>query len=70
MAATYDIVSQSPRVRSEVGGQFSNVIQVTFRTKPSNQPGMVDIPETMFTPDEVDRVVGLAAANIEAVQAL
>lgn len=70
MAATYEIVAQTPRTRSDVGGQFSQVIEVTFRTKPSNQPGMVDIPAQMFTPEEVDRVVAQKADLIERVQAL
>lgn len=70
MAATYDIVSQTPRTRSGVAGQFSQVVEVTFRTKPSNQPGMVDIPATAYTPDEVDRIVSRQAELIETVQAL
>lgn len=70
MAATYEIVSQVPRTRSEPGGMFTQVIQVTFKTKPSGQVSMVDVPAQMFSVDEVDRLVAAAADTIERVQHL
>lgn len=70
MAATYEIVSQTPRTRAEGGSTFTQVVVVQFRTKPSGQIGSVEIPAQVFTPDEVDRLVSARAELIEAVQAL
>lgn len=70
MADTYEIVSTAPKTRADPGGQWSNVVAVVFQTKPSGQVGIVDIPETAFTPAEVDRIVAPLAANIEAVKNL
>lgn len=70
MAETYEIVSQVPRTRSEPGGLFSQVMMVTFRTKPSRQTGSLDVPMAMYTASEVDRLVGAAARQIEEIQAL
>lgn len=70
MAATYTITSQAPKKRAMPGGLFADVVDITFTTKPSGQPGLITIPATAFTPDEVDRLVTAAAGNIEAVQHL
>lgn len=70
MAANYEIISQIPQTRSMPGGQFSQVMMVTFRTKPNRQTGSVDIPAQMYTAGEVDRIVGEAARNIEEIQQL
>lgn len=70
MAATYEIVNQVPRTRSVAGGQFSDVMVVTFTTKPSGIGGTVDIPVQTYGTAEVDKVVSARAALLEAVQAL
>jgi hypothetical protein len=70
MAANYVIVAQVPKTRSAAGGVFENVMQITFKTLPSEQTGTVDVPVNKYTVDEVDRIVGAQAKTIEAVQAL
>jgi len=70
MADTYTIVSQLPVMDSDPSGQVVPSVEVRFTTKPSAQPGKVRIPQSQFTPDNVDRVVKAQAATIEAVQAL
>lgn len=70
MAATYDIVSQVPRTRIDPGGTPTQTVLITFKTKPSGQVGQVDVPASMYTIDEVDRLATVKAALIEAVQAL
>ena len=70
MAAGYEIVSITPRLRNVAGSTFARVQEVTFTTKPSGLPGRVDIPDDEFDPMHVDGVVAPAAANLEAVKAL
>lgn len=70
MAETYTIVSQTPRMDTDAAGQVVPSVEVRFTTKPSAQPGRVSVPQSQFTPDNVDRIVSAEAANIEAVQAL
>jgi hypothetical protein len=70
MADTFEVLSTAPKTRVEPGGQYTNVVTVVFRTKPSGQVGVIDIPEVAFTPGEVAKVVGPAAANLEAVKNL
>jgi hypothetical protein len=70
MADTFEVLSTAPKTRVEPGGQYVNVVTVVFRTKPSYQVGVVDIPESAFTPDEVTRIVEPAAANLEAIKNL
>lgn len=70
MADTYKIETQRPATRAQLGGGFANVIEVVFTTKPSGIEGKVDVPATMFSPDEVDKIVAAQARVIEAVQAL
>jgi hypothetical protein len=70
MADTYTIVSQTPMMTDDGTGQIVPAVEVRFTTKPSGQPGRVRIPQSQFTPDNVDRIVSAEAATIEAVQAL
>jgi len=70
MADTYEIISQTPRTRSAVGGVFQNVTVITAKTKPSEQIFTVDIPDTVYSIDEVDKALCAKAALIEAVQKL
>jgi hypothetical protein len=70
MAADYQIVDQRPVTDVSPSGVFVPAVEITFTTKPSGMTGRVRIPETTYTPDHVDEVVGTAARNIETVQAL
>lgn len=70
MADTYKIETQRPATRALLGGGFANFIEVVFTTKPSGIEGKVDVPATMFSPEEVDSIVAKQARVIEAVQAL
>jgi hypothetical protein len=70
MADTYEIVNSTPRVVSIGGGQFATIVTVTFKTKPGAQLGTVDVPETAFSVDEVDKLVRQKAAILEAVKNL
>lgn len=70
MADTYEIVNQKPRSRSEPGGLIQNVVAITFKTKPSGVVGIVDVPETVYSADEVDKIISAKAALLETVQNL
>ena len=70
MAADYTITDQRPVTHASAGGTFVPSMEITFVTKPSAQPGRVIVPVTLYTPAHVDEVVGAAARQIEAVQAL
>lgn len=70
MAADYTITDQRPVMSASPGGQFVPSMEITFVTKPNAQPGRVTVPTTQYTPENVDRIVGEAARNIEAVHTL
>lgn len=70
MATTYTITNIVPRVRSGPGNTFTKVQEVTFVTVPSKLTGQVDVPDDMFTPENVDALVTAHAATLEAVKVL
>ncbi len=70
MADTFEIVDQTPRTRSNGGGVFSSVTEITFKTKPSGHVATIDIPNQMFNVGDVERLVAAKAAIIESVQHL
>lgn len=70
MADNFAVVTQTPTTDIGPTGSIVPAMLVTFRTKPSEIAGRVTIPEAVYTPDEVARIVSVAAANLEAVQAL
>lgn len=70
MADNFVIVTQTPTTDIGPTGSVVPAMLVTFRTKPSDVTGRVTIPTAVYAPDEVKRVVGDAAANLEAVQHL
>lgn len=70
MADTFEIVTQRRRVEPIPGGLFGRVVDVSFRTKPSGQVGMVTVPDTDEGIATVAELVRAKAALIEATQAL
>ena len=70
MAADYTITDQRPVTDATAAGVFVPAVEIRFVTKPSQQPGVVRVPTSMYTTDHVDDVVGAAARTIEAVQHL
>lgn len=70
MADTYKIIEQRPTVDLSAAGTSQEVMEIVFTTKPHNQPGRVRVPMSQYTPDEVARIVGEAAENIETIQNL
>jgi hypothetical protein len=70
MADTYTIVSQAPVMDADAAGQLVPSVEIRFTTKPSAQPGKVRVPQSQYSPENVDRIVSREAATIEAVQAL
>ena len=70
MAATFEITSITPTQRADPGQGFVNVKRITFKTKPAGVVGTVDIPESAFTVEEVDKIVAAEAALLESVKNL
>lgn len=70
MADLFKIEGQRPAKRLAVGGAITDVIEVTFTTKPSGIEGQVDVPASAYGPDEVAAIVSAQARLLEAVQAL
>lgn len=70
MADLYAITSQAPTTDIGPTGSVVQAMQVTFLTKPHEVQGRVIIPMSLYTRDEVDKVVSAAARVIEDVQNL
>jgi len=70
MAATYTVTTQTPTTDIGPNGTVEQAMQVTFRTHPSNVIGRINVPMSVYTRDEVDKIVSAAAQVIEDVQAL
>lgn len=70
MNELYTIVSQVPRTIAVPGGVFSDVIVVTFTTKPSGQVGKVTIPVQAYNAQAVADQVSAQAQLLEQIQAL
>lgn len=70
VADTYKVISQVPTTAAMPGGTFVPSMEITFETLPSHVAGKVTVPQSQYSPDEVDRVLRQSAATIEAVQAL
>lgn len=70
VADTFKIETQQPALRRRIGGDYQDVIEIVFTTKPSGIMGKVDIPVAAFSPDEVATVIAAQAKLLESVQAL
>jgi hypothetical protein len=70
VAETYKIESQRPITSPDASGTFVPAMEITFTTKPSGVPGRVLVPNSQYTPANVDKAVDAAARNIEAVHNL
>ncbi len=70
MAANFEIVAQIPWTTVNSEGRVVPAVQITFKSKPSNQTGRVTIEDSNYSTDEAMRVVGERATVMEAVQAL
>lgn len=70
MADTYTITGQERTVDVGPNGSISRCVEITFRTKPNDLIGTVRVPETQYNPTDVNRIVGEAADNMEAIHSL
>jgi hypothetical protein len=70
MAESYTVISQTPTTMIQPGAGAVPATDITFVTKPSDIPGRVQIPKSIFSVREVDKVVRAEAAILEAVQNL
>lgn len=70
MADNYKVTGQAPITTADASGTFVPGVEITFTTKPHNIVGRVRVPQSMYTPQQVDELLTANAANIEAVQEL
>lgn len=70
MAATYKVTGSNRSVQQTPGGGFVRTMEVSFITEPSNVAGVIEVPETQYTPEHLAPLLEAAAANIEAIHAL
>lgn len=70
MADNYEITAQRPTTIIGPDGNVGPAVTITFTTIPHKVPGVVTVPQIDYTPDRVADIVGAAATNAEAIQAL
>lgn len=70
MADVYEITNQTRATDVGADGTIVPVWKVTFTSKPSGTVGSVSVPASMYSADEVDRLVRAQVAVVEAVAKL
>lgn len=70
MADTYDIVSITERTRLLPGVGFTDVEDVTYRTKPEGLVGTVTIEKAQATPEAIDKAITAEVARKHAIKNL
>lgn len=70
MAANYTITDQRPVTDAGPGGVFVPAMEITFVTKPHNIAGRIRVPNSQYTPVNVDQLITAQAEVIESVQTL
>lgn len=67
MADTYTVTAQRQTTQLTPSGQFQDVIEVSFVTKPSGASGTIAVPVAQYAPDAVTSLLEARAAAMEAV---
>lgn len=67
MADTYEVTGQRQTTRLSPSGQFQEVVEVAFTTKPSGASGTVVVPVSQYQPDAVIDMLTRQAAALETV---
>jgi hypothetical protein len=70
MADAYTVTKQTPTTIITANRDAVPGTAIEFVTKPNSIPGRVEIPKSIYSVDEVDKVVRAEAAVLEAVQNL
>ena len=65
MADTYEVTAQRQTTRLSPSGQFTEVVEVSFTTKPSGATGTVVVPVSQYQPDAVIGMIERQAAALE-----
>lgn len=70
MADNYAVTGQRTTVDPKPDGTVANVVEITFKTKPSGVVSTARVDEEFYNAVDVDRILTEKAATIEAVHSL
>jgi hypothetical protein len=70
MADRYTVTNQAPTSIIQAGNLVVPAMEIRFTTKPHDVPGIVRIPTSIYSLDEVDKAIRAQVDVLEAVQTL
>ena len=63
---TYAIVSQRPTMVPDASGRYVDGYEIRYATG-DGVPGVLKVPLTQYTPEQVDKAIRAQCANVDAI---